>query len=123
MNEDIEIRQWLEQPDIKRGTGRTTRMIDAIKVCKKKPIVVVAANLHHANFIKEQLLNDCFDVDKVVFTSIGTMQADTRGLPMGTSWFWDHSAIDIWQRREVARITRKAHMMFASSVLKEIHRV
>lgn len=108
-------RIWTEQPDDQRGTGRTTKMLEAIKAHNDRPIIVIAGHMKHAEQIKNQLRNDGVDMRGITFVPISDSEKRLLGLPMQTKRFYDHLAIEIWQRKQIENVLRQAERMMKES--------
>lgn len=109
------MRQWTEQPDDKRQTGRTTKMLEAVKAHKARPVVVVAGNQAQAKLMMQQMRNNNVSTDGMKFVAIGSLASALRGVSNGTKIFYDHLAIEIMVRNEIGNILRKAERMMKES--------
>lgn len=107
---------WVQLPDEHRGTGRTTRMVEAIKAHSERPVVVVAANTAQSRLIKQWMRTAGVDMAGIIFTTINSADTRLRGLPMHTKRFYDHLAVELWQRREIEKVMATAQRMIKETL-------
>ena len=113
---DKSLPVWVQLPDEHRGTGRTTRMVEAIKAHDERPVVVIAANTAQSRLIKQLVRSAGVDMAGIIFTTINSDETRMRGLPMHTKRFYDHVAVELWQRRKIEKVMATAQRMLRESL-------
>lgn len=101
--------RWHELPDNERGTGRTTRMLQSVaRYLSENPersaVVVVASDVH-GTALRRELIELGADIKRVDIETVGNLKPGRR---LTTKYFWDHYAVDEWERWHIAQVTERA---------------
>lgn len=99
---------WQQLPDFMRGTGRTSRMLDAVTEASlaatdDEMIYVVIGMNKHESLIKDQLRELGADMKKIrIFTQ--KTPPSLSGSWIKENVFWDHYAVDLREEAEINKI-------------------